>query len=128
MGIDDSDTKQICKVKATMKTDGKHLRSYKKYKFEGIHGPAKGAEKYCDLTMKQESEKYQKKNGPVVKKYWQVNVLNLIPTWTKALKKAEYGLKLKIPDEDYFREDIPLRRNYAYSENFRERLEKAGFK
>jgi len=61
-------------------------------------------------------------NRPVVKKYWDLNLLSMVPVWKKALKKAEFGMNLRASDE---MEDIE---EIEYSDDFETRLMRSGFK
>jgi len=124
--IEDSNSKQYCKVHGTIRTDGKKV--YTRYNYPNQHGYAAGSGEFGNRILWEASRVYQSKNGPVVKTYWQKNVLNIIPTWRKALKKAEFGMNLRDEEEDDTEVlDAEPLAWYSYSARFAARKKKAGF-
>ena len=80
--------------------------------------------------MKGEAVKYQNLNRPVVKSYWQKNLLLMIPVWQKAKQNAQPGLQLRLDEEfeDEVMNDPGSLGWYDYSKGFKERMRKAGLK
>lgn len=119
--IEDSNTKQFCKVNAYLRRDGKWPSGYYKYVYDECHSNAEGCERFAWLTFWHESERYQNENRPVVKGYWEASVLNMIPQWKEALKKTEYGMGLATKSELDTFTDVPPLSWYSYSGGYHAR-------
>jgi len=120
--IEDSNSKQYCKMHGTIRTDGKKV--YSQYFYPLTHGYAAGSEEFGRHILGEASYVYQSKNGPVVTAYWQKNVLNIVPTWRKALEKAKFGMNLRDVGSEKDAEPLAW---YKYSARFAARKKKAGF-
>jgi len=129
--IEDANTKQYCKVRGTIRKDGRHLTDYYYYDYN-VRTDEQAAKEFAGVITKGEAAKYQNQNRPIVKKYWEKNVLLMIPTWRKALEKAQYGMRLSDEEEN---DEVEEEMNdgsslswYKYSKEFEARMKKAGLK
>ena len=62
-----------------------------------------------------------------MEKYWEKTVLLMVPTWKKALKKADDGW-MNVGDEVELRKAPASLSWYSYSKDYEARLKKAGLK
>jgi len=123
--IEDSNTKQYCKVNAYLRRDGKTgINNYYYYNYPECHSNAEGCHRFAELTFWHEAERYQNENRPVVKAYWEAAVLNMIPQWKEALKKTEPGMALASKDELNSFMDQPPLSWYHYGSGYHAREEK----
>lgn len=127
--IEDANVKKLCKVKATIRTDGKQPRDYVPYNYP-VSTFAQASGEFGGRIVKGEAVKYQNLNRPVVKSYWQKNLLLMIPVWQKAKQNAQPGLQLRLDEEfeDEVMNDPGSLGWYDYSKGFKERMRKAGLK
>jgi hypothetical protein len=122
--IEDANTKQSCKLRATLRKDGKHPGGYVPFFYQNANSDEQGSMEWGKKILHENSKDYQKKLGPIIKKHWNLNLLNMVPTWRKALKKAEYGMGLKVASRGMSSHHAPLSW-YKYSKDFQARLKKS---
>jgi len=126
--IEDSNTKQYCKFRAWMRADGRNPGTSKGwwvYNYPECNGKGKpcGRQRFAELILWNAAPRHGKKKVPVVKKYWEDSVLNMIPEWKEALKKAEYGMSLATAKGMNTYADQPSLSWYPYSPRYKEREE-----
>ena len=98
------------------------------FSFPGFTSEKSAATLWSAEILANQQAVWKKKNIPIVQKYWDMNVLSMIPTWRKALKKAEYGMNLADDEEEDDVDDMPPLGWYTFSANYEERKRKAAIR